>query len=110
MQDRLQKYRFALIEARNITRARLEAEFRHGIISPGAFENAIERHLNAGQSRTPWLVTDAEQRGSLAGTRMAALEFYWEHRRELQLALNWSQEFPEAVFEAYISSRRRELN
>ena len=110
MQDRLQKYRFALIESRNITRARLEAEFRHGIITFRTFENAIERHLTAGQSRTPWLVTDAEQRGSLDGKRMAALEFYWEHRRELQLALHWSQEFPEAVFGTHISSRKRELD
>lgn len=110
MQDRFQKYRFSLIEARNLTRARLEAEFRHGIISPRTFENAIERHLNAGQSRTPWLVTDVEQRGSLDGTRMAALEFYWEHRRGLQLALNWSQELPKAIFDAYRSSRKGDLD
>ena len=110
MRDRFQKYRFALIEARNITRARLEAEFRRGIISPGAFENAIERHFNGGQPCTPWLVTDAEQRGSLDGMRMAALEFYWEHRRELEVALNWRQEFPEAVFKACTSSRKRDLD
>lgn len=110
MQDRFQKYRFALIEARNITRARLEAEFGHGIGSPRIFENSIERHLNAGQSCTPWHITDTEQRGSFDGMRMAALEFYWEHRCEFQLALNWSQEFPDAVFEAYESYRKRELD
>ncbi len=110
MSDKFQMYRFALIEARNITRARLEAEFRHGIASPGAFENAIERQLATEQSCTPWRVIDAEQRGSFDGMRMAALEFYWEHRRDLQLAMSSRQEFPEALFEPHTNYRKRELD
>ena len=108
MPDKFQMYRFALIEARNITKARLEAEFRHGIASPRAFENAIERQLAIGQSCTPWHITDAEQRGSLDGMRMAALESYWEHRRDLQLAMNSNQDLPEALSESCTDSRKRE--
>ena len=76
-------YRFAWIEAKNITRARLGAEVRDGIATAHALENAIERQLTTDRTCTPWRVTDAEQRGSLDGARMAALEFYWEHRHDL---------------------------
>jgi hypothetical protein len=88
MSSTFQLYRFAVIEAKNITRARLEAEFRDGIASASALEKAIERQLTTGQSCTPWRVTEAEQRGSRDGVRMAALEFYWEHRHDLQQVMN----------------------
>jgi hypothetical protein len=99
MSSKFQLYRFAWIEAKNITRTRLEAEFRDGIGSAVALENAIERQLTAEQSCTPWRVTEAEQRGSLDGARMAALEFYWEHRHDIQRAMTSTQERPEAPSE-----------
>jgi hypothetical protein len=105
MSRTFQLYRFAWIEAKNITRARLEAEFRDGIASAQALESAIERQLTTERTCTPWRVTDAEQRGSLEGIRMAALEFYWEHRHDHQLAMNSTQERPVALPEAQIRPR-----
>ena len=95
-----QLYRFALIEAKNITRTRLEAEFKDGIASAHMLENAIERELTAERTCTPWRITDAEQQGSRDGTRMAALEFYWEHRHDLQPAKDLTQNRPETPSEA----------
>jgi hypothetical protein len=100
MPDKFQMYRFALIEAKNITRARLEAEFRDGIANARALENAIERRLTTEESCTPWRVTEVEQRGSQDGARMAALEFYWEHRHDFQQASNSTLECKEALSEA----------
>jgi hypothetical protein len=102
MSSKFQLYRFAWIEAKNITRARLEAEFRDGMATAHALEEAIERQLTTQQSCTPWRVTDAEKRGSLEGMRMAALEFYWEHRHHLRRAMDSTQESKEALSEAQI--------
>jgi hypothetical protein len=81
MDHQLQQYRFARIEARSITRARLEAQFRDGITDLEELEKAIERQLTMEPTCTPWRRSEVEQAGSRDGTRMAALEFYWEHRR-----------------------------
>lgn len=102
MSKTFQLYRFAWIEAKNITRARLEAEFRDGIVSTSAFEKAIERRLTGEQSCTPWRVTEAEQRGSLEGMRMAALEFYWEHRHGAELAMSPTLKCKEVLSEGQI--------
>jgi hypothetical protein len=102
MSRTFQLYRFAFIEAKNITRARLEAEFRNGIASAIALENAIERHLTTDQSCTPWRVTDAEQQGSQDGVRTAALEFYWEHCHDAELAMNPTLEHKEVLSGAQI--------
>lgn len=80
MNQEFQEYRFAHIEAQNITRARLEAQFKDGIGGPEDLEKAIEQLLATESTSTPWRRSQVEQLGSREGTRMAALEFYWEHR------------------------------
>ena len=80
MNHEFQQYRFARIEAQNITRAQLEAQFKGGIGSPKELEKAIEGLLTMEPTCTPWRKSEFEQVGSREGTRMAALEFYWAHR------------------------------
>ncbi len=82
-----QQYRFARIEGHNITRARLEAQFRNGIDDLDELENAIAKQLTAEPTNcAPWRKTEIEQTGCREGMRMAALEFYWSHRQELRRA------------------------
>ncbi len=83
MNQEFQQYRFARIEAQNITRARLEAQFRDGITDLEQLEKAIEQQLTMEQTCAPWRKSEAERAGCREGTRMAALEFYWAHRRDL---------------------------
>ena len=80
MNQEFQEYRFARIEAQNITRARLVAQFKDGIGGPEDLEKAIEQLLSTESTSTPWRRSQVEQLGSREGTRTAALEFYWEHR------------------------------
>lgn len=80
MSRELQQYRLARIEAQNITRARLEAQFKDGIGSLEEPEKAIKQLLMAEPTCTPWRQSEAEQAGSRDGMQMAALEFYWAHR------------------------------
>ena len=86
MNREFQQYRFARIEAQNIAKARLEAQFKDGISELQKLEEAIARLLTAESTCTPWRKSEAEQIGSREGTRMAALEFYWTHRRVLATA------------------------
>ena len=83
MNQQFQQYRFARIEAQNITRARLEAQFKDGIGRVEELEEAIGQLLTAEPTCTPWRNSELEQAGSHDGARMAALEFYWTHRRRL---------------------------
>lgn len=87
MDEQFQAYRFARVEAQNITRARLEAQFKDGISGPDELERAIEQLLATEVTYTPWRKSELEQAGSRDGTRMAALEFYWAHRRRLLTAV-----------------------
>jgi hypothetical protein len=80
MNPDFQQYRFARIEAQNITRARLEAQFSDGITDLGELEKAIEQQLTMEATCTPWRTSEVEQAGCRDGMRMAALEFYWAHR------------------------------
>ena len=80
MNHELQQYRFARIEGEKITRARLAAQFKDGIPDRVALEKAIEQQLTVEPVCTPWRKSEAEQVGCREGMRMAALEFYWEHR------------------------------
>lgn len=82
MNDELRQYRFARIEAHEITRARLEAQFRDGFTDSEGLERVIEQQLATEPTCTPWRLSDAEQAGSRDGMRLAALEFYWENRRQ----------------------------
>ena len=83
MNEEFRDYRFARIEAENITRARLEAKFTDGISGRAELEKAIEQLLATEATCTPWRKSELEQAGSRDGTRMAALEFYWTHRHRL---------------------------
>ena len=79
-----QQYRFARIEAQNITRAQLEAQFKNGIGGLEEIEKAIEQLITTEPACTPWRTSKVERAASCDGTRMAALEFYWAHRRRRQ--------------------------
>jgi hypothetical protein len=81
MNRELQQYRFARIEAKNITRARLEAQFKNGIGSLEDVEKAIEQLIMTEATCTPWRQSEVEKAGSRDGARMAALEYYWASRR-----------------------------
>lgn len=83
MNREFQQYRFARIEAQNITKARLEAQFRDGITDVEELEKAIEQQLTMEPTCTPWRKSEVEQAGCRDGMRMAALEFYWAHRHRL---------------------------
>jgi len=84
MNREFQQYRFARIEAQNITRAQLEAQFKNGIGSLEEIEKAIEQLIMTEPACTPWRTSEGERAASRDGTRMAALEFYWAHRRRGQ--------------------------
>lgn len=86
MKQQFQEYRFARIEAKNVTRARLEAQFKNGIGGPEELERAIEELLGSEATCTPWRKSDLEQAGSRDGARLAALEFYWTRRRRIPTA------------------------
>ena len=82
MNREFRQYRFARIEAQNITRARLEAQFKDGTAGIEEVEEAVEQLLTTEATCTPWRTSEAERAGSRDGTRMAALEFHWAHRRQ----------------------------
>jgi hypothetical protein len=82
MNREFQQYRFARIEAHNITRARLEAQFKDEIGGLEEVEKAIEQLIMTEPMCAPWRKSEVERAASRDGTRMAALEFYWAHRRQ----------------------------
>ena len=84
MQHDFQQYRFARIEGHDITRARLEAQFKDGITDLGNFEKAIEQQLTMETTCTPWRKSEIEQMGCREGMWLATLEYYWAHRHELR--------------------------
>jgi hypothetical protein len=84
MNRELQQYRFAWIEGSNITRARLEAQFKDGITDPERLEKAIEQELTETTKCASWRRSEIEQMGCRDGARMAALEFFWTHRQDLR--------------------------
>jgi len=81
MDREFQEYRFARIEARNITKTRLEVQFKDGTGGLEQIEKAIAQLIMMEPTCTPWRQSEVERAGSRDGTRMAALEFYWTHRR-----------------------------
>jgi hypothetical protein len=81
MNREFQQYRLARIEAHSITRTRLEAQFKDGISGLEVVEKAIEQLITTGTMCTPWRQSEVEHAGSRDGRQMAALEFYWAHRR-----------------------------
>jgi hypothetical protein len=82
-----QQHRLARIEAYNITRARLQSEFASGIGDPAEFEGAISEYLAMPTAQVAaWRQSEIEQAGVREGVRLAALEFYWEHRQQIRAA------------------------
>ena len=84
MNREFQQYRFARIEAHNVARVRLESQFMSGRIDFEQLERAIEQELAEPTTCAPWRRSEIEQMGCRDGARMAALEFFWAHRQELQ--------------------------
>ena len=84
MNHEFQQYRFARIEAHNVAQARLESQFMTGTIDFEKLERAIERELAEPAICAQWRRSEIEQMGWRDGARMAALEFFWAHRQELQ--------------------------
>ena len=88
MDQTYQQHRLARIEGYNITRARLNSRFANGINDPAEFEKAIAEHLAEPSARTAaWRRSQIEQVGMAEGVRLAALEFYWEHRDAMRAAI-----------------------
>jgi hypothetical protein len=84
MNREFQHYRFALIEVRNIARARLESQLSGEIVDVQKVERAIEQELGEPTNCAPWRSCEIEQMGCHDGARMAALEFFWAHREEFR--------------------------
>ena len=85
MNAEFQQYRFARIEGHNITRARLEAQFKDGINNLDKLEEQIAQQLTEEPTNcSPWRKSEIEQTGYREGMRTAALEFFWSHRQELR--------------------------
>jgi hypothetical protein len=84
MNREFQQYRFAWIEAHNIARARLESQFKDKQDDFTKLESAIERELAEPNNCVPWRTSDVEQMGCRDGARLAALEFFWAHHRDLR--------------------------
>ena len=83
MNHEYQQHRLARIEGYNITRARLQVQFGSGT-DPAELEKAIAEHLSAPSAEiAAWRRSETEQAGYQEGVRLAALEFYWEHRHEM---------------------------
>jgi len=87
MTQEFQQYRLARIEGYRITRALLQSRFANGIGDFGEFEVAIAEQLAARPATVAaWRQSEMEQAGCREGMRMAALEFYWEHRAQIRQA------------------------
>ena len=92
MNREFQQYRWARIEGHQITRARLEAQFKEGITNFNELEKAITQQLTMEARCAPWRKSEVEQIGCREGMQMAALEFFWEHRHEVKSLNNSVQE------------------
>ena len=84
MQREFQQYCLARIEGYRITRARLETQFKNRIISIDELENAVTQQLAVESTCAPWRTSEIERTGCREGSRLAALEFFWEQRRGQQ--------------------------
>jgi hypothetical protein len=83
MQPEFQQYRLALIEARTVTRARLEAQFTGQVADIDDVEKAVAQQLATETTNcVAWRASEIERAGCRDGIRIAALEFYWKHRQQ----------------------------
>ena len=85
MNQEFLQYRLARIEGYNIARARLQSRFANKIGDPGEFEKAIaEQMAMSPLAIAAWRQSEMEQASCREGIRLAALEFYWEHREQIR--------------------------
>ena len=78
-----EQYRFARIEGRNVTRARLQSQFKDGINDLDELEKAIALELTMETPCAPWRKSEIEQIGCREGMRVAIHEFFEELRRQM---------------------------
>jgi hypothetical protein len=78
-----EQYRFARIEGRNVTRARLQSQFKDGINDLDEWEKAIALELTMERPCAPWRKSEFEQIGCREGMRLAIHEFFRELRRQI---------------------------
>jgi hypothetical protein len=83
MNREFEQYRFARIEGRNVTRARLQTQFKAGINDLDELEEAIVLELTMETPCAPWRKSEIEQMGCREGKRLAILEFFGELRRQI---------------------------
>jgi len=78
-----EQYRFARSEGRNVTRARLQSQFKDGIKDLEELEKAITLELATETPCAPWRRSEIEQMGCREGMRLAIHEFFGELRRQI---------------------------
>ena len=83
MNREFEQYRFARIEGRNVTRARLQIQFKDGINDLDELEKAIALELTMETPCVPWRKSEIEQIGCREGGRLAIHEFLRELRRQI---------------------------
>ena len=78
-----EQYRFARIEGRNVTRARLQSQFKGRFNDLEELEKAIALELGMESPCAPWRKSEIEQIGCREGMRLAIHEFFGELRRRI---------------------------
>jgi hypothetical protein len=88
LEHQFEQYRQARGYGHAVTKALLNEQFKAGIRDIAKLEEAIEKQLAKEPSQiTPRHNTPLTQAACRDGMRLAALEFYWEHRDAIQLRL-----------------------
>ena len=83
-----QQYKEARLNGYSIVNALLQSQFAAGIRDIAKFEKAIEEQLAKEPSQiAPWHKRPLTRAACRDGMRLAALEFYWEHRDAVQFRL-----------------------
>ena len=78
-----EQYRFARIEGRNVTWARLQTQFKNGINDLEELKKAIALELAMKTPCAPWRKAEIEQIGCREGMRLAIHEFFGELRQQI---------------------------
>jgi len=84
----LTPYRRARAFGYTVINALLEGKFATGIQDVAHFEQVIQDHLAMEPNKiAPWCRSPLAQSACRDGMRLAALNFYWEHRDAIQVRL-----------------------
>ena len=83
MNREFEQYRFARIEGRNVTRARLQSQFKDRINDLEELEKAVALELVMETHCAPWRKSEFEQMGCREVMRLAIHEFFGKLRREI---------------------------